>query len=103
MTIHPGIQALVWIPRVRAEQRQKFESAARNEGFDFQFTERAFDGSMVRAGDRPDYFPIYAIEPFRGTYRGTEATLGFDLGSDPGRKQLLSAIADRARFRLSPL
>jgi CHASE1-domain containing sensor protein len=78
----PGIQALEWIPRVDETERGAFEAAAREEAYpDFQFTERGPEGRLTPAGARPEYFPVYYVEP----YRGNEAAAGFDLASDPTR------------------
>ncbi len=90
MTDRPGIQALEWIPRVKATERAAYEAAARRDGFlDFTFTERASQGHMVPAAAREEYFPVYFLEP----YAGNEAALGFDLASNP----LLLEALNRAR------
>jgi len=76
------IQALEWAPRVSIDDRQKVEKRAHSEGFvNFQFTERLKPGTLVQAGPRPEYYPIYFIEPFVGN----ELALGFDLASEPKR------------------
>ena len=85
---HLTIQALEWIPRVRDSQREVYERAARSEGFPhFQFTEVVAQGKMKRAEKRQEYFPVYFVEP----YKGNEIALGFDLGSNPKRKETLEA------------
>ena len=84
------VQALEWIPRVPHAVRPDYELTARRSGFaDFEFTERASGGAMVRAGDREEYFPVYYVEPLAGN----ERVLGFDLGSNATR---LAAL-DQAR------
>ncbi len=89
LSSHPEIQALEWIPRVRHSQRRAYEDAARRERFPhFQITERTEDGErgyLIRALPREEYFPVYFVEP----YRGSEAALGFDLASDPTRREAL--------------
>jgi PAS domain S-box-containing protein len=88
---HEEIQALEWVPRVNDTQRVSYEEAARRDGLpDFQFTEQNNQRRMVRAGQRPDYFPVYYIEPFLGN----EAALGFDLASDPTRREALEKARD---------
>ena len=85
------MQALEWIPRVPEADRERFESAAKQDGFsEFQFIERAGDGRMTRAAGRPDYFPVYYLEPFAGN----EAALGFDLGSSSTRLEALNRARD---------
>jgi len=100
---HPGIQALEWIPRVPYAQREEYEKAARRDGFkDFQITEQSVSGKMTRGGRRDEYFPIYFVEP----YKGNEPALGYDLTSNPLRKEALDRsrdtgeIAATARIRL---
>ncbi len=88
---HPGIQALEWIPRVPAAQRQLYQERAKAEGFaDFRFSERGPEGQMVAAGPRDEYYPVYYLEP----YRGNETALGFDLASNPVRREALHQARD---------
>jgi CHASE1-domain containing sensor protein len=88
---HPSIQALEWIPRVPSSDRSAYEEAARNEGFtEFRIVEREAQGTMVPAGFREEYFPVYYVEP----YEGNEAALGFDLASNPVRLEALNKSRD---------
>lgn len=88
---HPGIQALEWVPRVRAEERGSFEARARAEGFaDFVFTEHDRQGRLIPAATRQEYAPVFFLEP----HAGNEAALGFDLASSPARKQALHLARD---------
>jgi signal transduction histidine kinase len=88
---HAEIQALEWIPRVKDSDRALYEAVARKDGFaDFQFTERKFQGQMVRALPRAEYFPVYYVEPLNSN----EASVGFDLGSNPARLQALARARD---------
>jgi len=87
----PGIQALEWIPRVPDSRRAEYEQAAREDGFaGFQFTDRRAQGQMVRAARRAEYFPVYFVEP----YKGNEIALGFDLASNPVRRETLDQSRD---------
>lgn len=91
----PAIQALEWIPRVRDAERPAYEAAAGADGVaDFQITERQEQGHMVRAGRRGEYFPVYFVEP----YKGNEVALGFDLASDPRRREALNLSRDTGRM-----
>jgi PAS domain S-box-containing protein len=92
LTRNHAIQALEWVPCVSKSLRAAYEKQARRSGHPrFQFTEyRA--GSMVRAGDREIYFPVYFVAPFAGN----EKALGFDLASDPVRQKALHFSADSA-------
>ncbi|GAB4372117.1 MAG: hypothetical protein Kow00128_20610 [Deltaproteobacteria bacterium] len=88
---HPGIQALEWIPRVPGDRRDRYRNRAREEGLpDFRISERGPDGRLVPAAPRGEYFPIYYLEP----YGGNEAALGFDLASDPVRREALERARD---------
>ncbi|MCK9365227.1 MAG: CHASE domain-containing protein [Syntrophales bacterium] len=91
MSQQTGIQAFVWLPRVPYSQREKYEKAARRDGFkDFQITEPSTQGKMAKAGKRDEYFPVYFVEP----YKGNEFILGYDLTSDPLRKEALDRSYD---------
>jgi len=86
-----GIQAIEWIPRVKARQREEFETLARNEGLvDFRFTEKNSQGEIVTAARRDSYFPVYFVEPLKGN----ETALGFDLASNPTRLEALNRARD---------
>jgi PAS domain S-box-containing protein len=90
-----AIQALEWIPRVPEGSRSSYENAARRVGFrGFQFTERTSDGRMGPAGKREEYFPVYFVEPFKGN----EKALGFDLASNPARREALQTSAASGRM-----
>jgi diguanylate cyclase (GGDEF)-like protein len=76
------IQALEWAPYVPLEKRSEFENRAKSEGFsNYQFTELLKKGTLVKAGSRPEYFPVYFVEP----YAGNESAHGFDLASEAER------------------
>jgi diguanylate cyclase (GGDEF)-like protein/PAS domain S-box-containing protein len=100
---HPGIQALEWIPHVPYSQREEYEKAAQRDGFkDFQITEQSARDKIVKAGRRSEYFPVYFVEP----YNGNESAVGYDLASDPLRRETLDrsrdtgGIAATARIKL---
>lgn len=88
---HSGIQALEWIPRVPAALRKEYEDTAQRDGFiGFRFQERSPEGRMVPASQRPEYFPVYYVEPLVGN----EKVVGFDLASNPARKAALEKSRD---------
>ena len=91
---HPEFQALGWIVRVSAKARTVYEEALRDKFPQFQITERAVDGTMVRAGQRQEYFPIYHLKP----YAGNESALGFDLASEPARRKALLQARDSGQI-----
>ncbi len=85
------LQALEWIPRVTDAQRERFEVLARETWRPgFQFTEVDTHGKLVRAAGRAEYFPVYYVEPLRGN----AAAVGFDLVSNPTRKEALLRARD---------
>ncbi|MBT7099014.1 hypothetical protein HN937_16675 [Candidatus Poribacteria bacterium] len=90
---HEAIQALEWIPRVSHGQREEYERLAREDGpVDFRISERAEEGGMRPAESRSEYFPVFYVEPGAGN----EAAVGFDLASNPTRKDALDEAAGAA-------
>ena len=93
-----AIQALEWIPRVKASDRAAYEAAARRDGHaQFAFTARQSQGHMATAPDRKEYFPVYFVEPLKGN----EAALGFDLASNPVRLKALGKARDTGELTTS--
>lgn len=87
---HPALKALSWDPRVADPERDAFEAAARGEGIaGYEITERDAGQTLVRARRRPEYFPVYYIEP----RQPNQAVLGLDSVSLPDRLE----AAERAR------
>ena len=75
--VFQSIQALEWVPVVPLDERGQFEASTRQEGFeDFEIFTRTENGRIVRAGERPVYYPVHYIHPFEGN----EAAFGFDPG-----------------------
>jgi PAS domain S-box-containing protein len=90
----PGVQAIEWIPRVPHTERAQFESAMRNERFPtFRITRRDAQNRLVEADPTPEYFPVTYVEPLAGN----EAAAGYDLGSNPTRREALQRARDTAR------
>ena len=78
---HPGVRALEWIPRVPSARRRAYERRATSDGiFDFRINEHGgqVHHEHVKAKKRPEYYPIYYVEPFEGN----EHDIGFDLAMD---------------------
>ncbi len=87
---YPGIQALGWVPRVAQPDRAAFEKTANDDGlFNFRLTERDLDGKVVKAASRPEYLPVFYVEPFEGN----EDLLGLDLAF----RQTYRRAVERAR------
>ncbi|NEQ31582.1 MAG: histidine kinase, partial [Leptolyngbya sp. SIO4C5] len=93
VTTFPGIQALEWAPLVlhkdRADYEQRLQVQTGRTGF--QITERPPQGgSLVTAAVRSSYVPVTFVEP----WQTNEAALGYDLASDPTRRQALRQARD---------
>ncbi|HEX7049274.1 MAG TPA: CHASE domain-containing protein [Longimicrobiales bacterium] len=87
---NPGIQAFSWVPRVSAAERATFEAAAsRVYGRDFRILEIRSGDSIAPARRRPEYFPVFYIEPFEEN----AGALGVDLASEPMRRDALERAA----------
>jgi len=90
----PELQALSWNPVVPATRRAEFEAAAVADGLQgFQFREKDATGHFQSAGQRPEYVPVYFIEPLDRNL----AALGFDLSSDAERLFSLDRARDTAK------
>lgn len=84
--VYPEIKAIEWVPRIPGDQRQQFEQRMQNSGYpNFEFSELNDAGQKVRALPRPEYFPVYFIEPINLNL----SLLGHDLAS---RKDVYAAM-----------
>ncbi|MGD8452561.1 MAG: CHASE domain-containing protein [Phycisphaerae bacterium] len=70
---HHGFQAIEWIPRVPAGQREAFERAVRADGFP--------DFRIHPPTNRDECFPVNFVVPFAGN----EKAHGYDVASQPQR------------------
>jgi PAS domain S-box-containing protein len=95
LSTHAAIQALEWIPRIPDSQRALHEMDAQRDGLlDYQITERESRGTLVRAKQRGEYFPVRFAEP----PEGNSAVVGFDLGSDSTRRRALHRSRDTGKM-----
>lgn len=93
-----GIQAIEWLPSVSHAERARFEASVRGEGLPgFVIRERAPDGQLVPAAQRPVYFPVVYLDPVEGN----ETVLGFDVLGDPVRGAALQRAMDTGRTAAS--
>ena len=73
-----SIQALSWVPKTTYQEKELLETKTRDIGFlEFRITEKSGD-KMVPVAKRPEYYPVYYIEPLAGN----EIAFGFDLASN---------------------
>src|SRR5260370_20343867 len=80
----PELQALAWDPRVPGAERGAWEQRAHAEGFPgFHFTEEQNGSALIPAATREEYFPVFYLE----TLQKNAAAFGFDVGSEPRRRQ----------------
>jgi diguanylate cyclase (GGDEF)-like protein len=89
---HGDIQALEWVPRVVQEQRSQYESSIRTYYPNYEIKEQNERREMVTAANRPEYFPVYFVEPLVNN----KTTLGFDISSCPIRQKALVKSRDSA-------
>lgn len=88
---HPEVRAVEWIPRVPEPERDHYEQLQRQRGYpDFSFTEIGEAGLLTPAAYRPEYFPVYFVEPLQGNL----AAHGFDLGANKERLFALEQARD---------
>jgi PAS domain S-box-containing protein len=91
----PDIRTLEWVPRVRASERTAFEALARQAGLPrTQIMEVREDGTVAPAGERDEYFPVSFAEP----HAKNESVFGWDLASDPVRRQALWLARDTGKM-----
>ncbi len=80
------VQAWAWIPRVPAQEKDRFEETVRRNGLpDFVVHATGPGGDAVPVTDRDEYHPILYVEPLRGN----ESMPGYDVGSESLRRAAL--------------
>jgi signal transduction histidine kinase len=95
---HLPIQALEWIPKISREDRERHEASAVEEGLaGYRIKEATDSGSLTNASEREEYFPVFYVEPLEGN----RPALGFDLGSEPVRREALMAARELRRLTLT--
>ncbi len=98
LTRHPSLQALEWIPRIAHGSRRAHEQSRRENGLHgYTITERTENGELVAAGDRESYYPGAFVAP----QAGNERVIGFDLGSDPLRREAIERAAATGEIALT--
>lgn len=90
--------AIQWLPRVKLADRNKFETAARQDGLpDFAIFEWSALGEKVAVAKRSEYFPIYYADPSIGD----RSELGLDVGASPEVLPILNHARDSGRITAS--
>ncbi len=90
---YEGIQAFEWIPKVPFNQKNSLEKEAYKEGYTGFKIRELKDGKLVDASKRDHYYPVFYVEPLRRNIKA----FGFDLGSDPARKDALNHAVDTGK------
>jgi len=94
-----GTQAVSWVPRVTLANRELYEHDARIEGpGDYQIRELAVDGTLVRAGERAEYFPVRILEPVERI----APAIGFDIAANPASALAIRNARDSGTQVLTP-
>ena len=94
----PELQALSWNPRVSGNERQGWESRARDEGFkDFNFRKPSLLSADAPAEIRKEYFPVFFLESFERN----QTALGLDVSSERLRLEALTRARDSGQARAS--
>jgi PAS domain S-box-containing protein len=90
-----GIQSIEWIPKVKGNDKNNFIENARNTiNTDYNIYEINGAKNLVPVGEKENYFPILFLEP----YEGNQEVLGFDISSDPKRRQALEESIELNKF-----
>ncbi|QPJ64684.1 MAG: response regulator [Candidatus Nitrohelix vancouverensis] len=87
------VQALEWAPRVPAKDRASFETLLKERNPESIGITEQSEGKLIRAGQRPEYFPALYTEPMRGN----EKAFGYDLASNPNRYKTLTKARDTGK------
>ena len=95
---YPGIQGVGWNDSVTDAQREQLVREMRDAGYtDFSVTERLADGTLAVASRRNEYVVVRYLAPFVGN----EAALGYDVLSNPLRRDALVAARDEGVFKVT--
>jgi PAS domain S-box-containing protein len=86
-----GLYALAWVPRIPADKKDETEASAQWEGVpDFKILAWPSADKKAPAARQEEYFPIYFAEP----QPENRKALGFDLSSEPVRRQSMELARD---------
>ncbi len=87
---YPGLQGVAYVERVSDANKEAFVQKIRNEGFP--------DFSIKPEGKKDEYYPIIFIQPFNEKNR---PAFGFDLMSEPTRREALTRARDSGEIAMS--
>ena len=93
-----AFDALAWVPRVSLQERETFEKRLQQEAIPGQrISELDNAGNFQRAGERQEYFPVFFLTPSAGR----EKALGFDLATEPVRREALETARKTGKIEAS--
>jgi len=93
-----GVQALLWVPRVKASERNGFETSIAHNKPGFRISQHGSSRSeLIPAGERTEYFPVSYMAP----ERDVGFLEGLDLGSIPGLAETLARARDQGDMAAS--
>ncbi len=82
----PVFYGVGWIPAVLHTQRQDLVHDMRRQGYpDFNLTEFKDDGTLTKAAERDEYYPMYYLYPLGQNRRA----FGLDLAANPEQREVL--------------
>ncbi len=90
---HQWVRAMSWNKWVTDAERPRFELAMQTYAPGFRITERNTEGKLIDAGQRAEYVAVAQIEP----RDGNETALGYDIFSDPARREAIMQARDSGR------
>ncbi|MGB8855477.1 MAG: EAL domain-containing protein [Burkholderiales bacterium] len=90
---HRWLHALSFNRPISDDQRANFEKTMQIAIAGFRITERDAEGKLIAAAKRPEYIPVVQIEPVAGN----EQALGYDILSDPVRRQAITEARSSGR------
>ncbi len=85
------IKALQWVPKVGAEERDRFLAHARRDFASFRILASDADAVSEPVGGLSVQYPVLFVQP----YRENRTSLGLDLGADPAVRAVLEEAAER--------
>jgi PAS domain S-box-containing protein len=92
------VRAIVWLPWVPRERRERFEADARRDFPQFKIREWAEELTLtLPAADRDDHLPIRLVEPFGRN----DFAIGLDLASDSVRQGVVQHARDTGEITAS--
>ena len=101
-TLHDGVASLRdtgWAPRITLAERADFERTVQASGVPaFQITERDSSGNVMRAGERPEYFPILYSEGDSNPLH----FVGLDVAFEPLRRAAIHRTIETGKPAATP-